>query len=317
MPPLTFIIARSDAEDAARRTFEDAVIAALAAAKRGSVLAVPSLYALVEGDQGLDALKAVAGELVIASWLHPRAAYWVLYARGIRGGAASGEACDECVSSDNCFCGDRRIAAYNLAMFESPDAAARRLLTFASRRKSRSAEFRDLDGLSRSRWYPVIDYSKCLVCGQCHDFCLFGVYSTDDQNRPQVTEPENCKPGCAACARICPQGAIIFPLYAGDEGIAGAPGARPAAAPVLPESFLKTGQPCPVCGCACDCQRSVDGKAPPGKSVCPACGCICDSAKGPCACRPFRIPKTAQPARPEGQRDDLDDLIDELDKLDV
>ena len=167
------------------------------------------------------------------------------------------------------------------------------------------------------RWYPVLDYSKCVMCGQCHDFCLFGVYTTDNENRPQVTEPDNCKPGCAACARVCPQGAIIFPLYAGDPGIAGAPGAKPAAGPALPESFLKKGEPCPVCGCACDCQRSVDGTAPPGKTVCPACGCVCDSGKGPCACKPFKLPAKDASAPTQEPRDELDDLIDELDQLDV
>jgi len=31
--------------------------------------------------------------------------------------------------------------------------------------------------------------------------------------RVQVTNPEGCKTGCPACARICPEVAIIFPKY--------------------------------------------------------------------------------------------------------
>jgi NAD-dependent dihydropyrimidine dehydrogenase PreA subunit len=61
-------------------------------------------------------------------------------------------------------------------------------------------------------WYPVIDYSRCTSCGQCADFCLFGVYEKSD-GKIKVINPEGCKNNCPACARICPQTAIIFPKY--------------------------------------------------------------------------------------------------------
>lgn len=61
-------------------------------------------------------------------------------------------------------------------------------------------------------WYPVIDYSRCSNCGQCAEFCLFGVYDKPD-GRVTVVNPEGCKTNCPACARICPQTAIIFPRY--------------------------------------------------------------------------------------------------------
>lgn len=61
-------------------------------------------------------------------------------------------------------------------------------------------------------WFPVIDYSRCNSCGQCHDFCLFGVYERMD-GQVKVVNPEACKNNCPACARICPQTAIIFPKY--------------------------------------------------------------------------------------------------------
>ena len=60
-------------------------------------------------------------------------------------------------------------------------------------------------------WFPVLDYDRCTSCGQCLDFCLFGVYEKADDGTVQVTNPENCKNNCPACARICPQVAIIFP----------------------------------------------------------------------------------------------------------
>lgn len=61
-------------------------------------------------------------------------------------------------------------------------------------------------------WYPVIDKERCTECGKCMDFCLFGVYSSEN-GHIKVVKPENCKNNCPACARICPSRAIIFPKY--------------------------------------------------------------------------------------------------------
>jgi NAD-dependent dihydropyrimidine dehydrogenase PreA subunit len=61
-------------------------------------------------------------------------------------------------------------------------------------------------------WYPVIDRERCTKCGKCHDFCLFGVYSVSE-GTVKVTQPQNCKDNCPACARLCPAKAIIFPKY--------------------------------------------------------------------------------------------------------
>lgn len=69
-------------------------------------------------------------------------------------------------------------------------------------------------------WYPVIDYSRCSSCGQCADFCLFGVYSKSD-GKVTVVNPKGCKNNCPACARICPQTAIIFAKYELGGAIAG------------------------------------------------------------------------------------------------
>lgn len=61
-------------------------------------------------------------------------------------------------------------------------------------------------------WYPVLDKTRCKECGKCHDFCLFGVYTIENK-QVRVVQPENCKNNCPACARMCPDQAIIFPKY--------------------------------------------------------------------------------------------------------
>lgn len=73
-------------------------------------------------------------------------------------------------------------------------------------------------------WFPVIDADRCTNCRQCRDFCLFGVYDTDAQGRVRVVAPANCKDQCPACARLCPQVAILFPKLAECSPISGEAG---------------------------------------------------------------------------------------------
>ncbi|MEZ5940924.1 MAG: ferredoxin family protein [Planctomycetaceae bacterium] len=75
----------------------------------------------------------------------------------------------------------------------------------------------------KRRWYPVIDYSRCTNCMECIDFCLFGVYGVDTLDRILVEAQDNCKKGCPACSRVCPENAIVFPQHK-TPAIAGADG---------------------------------------------------------------------------------------------
>ena len=72
------------------------------------------------------------------------------------------------------------------------------------------------------RWYPVIDYSRCTNCMECIDFCLFGVYGVDRIDTILVEQPDNCRKGCPACSRVCPENAIMFPQHK-TPAIAGSP----------------------------------------------------------------------------------------------
>ncbi|MCS7159363.1 MAG: ferredoxin family protein [Gemmatales bacterium] len=71
------------------------------------------------------------------------------------------------------------------------------------------------------RWYPVIDYSRCTNCRECLNFCLFGVYSVTEDGLIYVQHQDECRKGCPACSRVCPEHAIIFPEYK-SPAIAGA-----------------------------------------------------------------------------------------------
>jgi NAD-dependent dihydropyrimidine dehydrogenase PreA subunit len=76
-----------------------------------------------------------------------------------------------------------------------------------------AAQLTRIDEDSGRRWYPVIDYSRCTNCMECIDFCLFGVYGVDKVETILVEQPDNCRKGCPACSRVCPENAIIFPQH--------------------------------------------------------------------------------------------------------
>lgn len=146
---------------------------------------------------------------------------------------------------------------------------------------------------TRPRWYPIVDGSRCINCQHCLQFCLFGVYELDARGKVAVSRPDQCKPGCPACSRICPQGAIMFPLYEKDAAIAGAPGRLVTLDAAARKMFYtQTGQRCPVCGTNGDGKPAV---ATAAGSTCPECG------------RPQSTP-AADPL----PFDDLDDLVDQL-----
>ncbi|MEX0717329.1 MAG: ferredoxin family protein, partial [Planctomycetaceae bacterium] len=144
------------------------------------------------------------------------------------------------------------------------------------------------------RWYPVIDYTRCTNCMECIDFCLFGVYGLDHQDTILVEQQDNCKKGCPACSRVCPENAIIFPGHK-TPAIAGADGEVAGLKIDLSKLF---GAPEKTALELAAAERDVelvrDGRDAVGMTV--------------------GIPKR-QHERPPRDRDELDDLLDGLDEL--
>jgi NAD-dependent dihydropyrimidine dehydrogenase PreA subunit len=148
------------------------------------------------------------------------------------------------------------------------------------------------------RWYPVIDFSRCTNCMECIDFCLFGVYGVDMKDTILVEQPDNCRKGCPACSRVCPENAIIFPQHK-TPAIAGSPEVAGSLKIDLSALFGAPVEPADAITVAArerDEQLMLAGREAVGMSI--------------------GIPKR-QADKADEPKDDFDRLIDQLDELDV
>ena len=152
-----------------------------------------------------------------------------------------------------------------------------------------------IDDPTKRRWYPVIDYSRCTNCLECLDFCLFGVYGVDTVDQILVEAQDNCKKGCPACSRVCPENAIIFPQHK-TPAIAGADGEVAGLKIDLSKLFGgAAGDALETAVAERDAELLADGREAVGMAV--------------------GIPQRQVGAAKE--RDELDDLMDGLDELDL
>lgn len=102
---------------------------------------------------------------------------------------------------------DKQHVLKELSVTSTPDAGT---VQQEERFRERIQSFTVETGVDA--WYPTLDKERCCDCGKCHDFCLFGVY-TMEGGEVKVSQPQNCKNNCPACARMCPTKAVIFPKY--------------------------------------------------------------------------------------------------------
>lgn len=268
---LTVVLSQANSKHPAKRALEEALAAALIMEPGLDVSILPHLYDLDAQHTGRLFLESVSGDMVVLSWLYPRAAFWLLDRDGVRG--QFGETQIKPTDADDEEGGqegepeppkgigtagtipDRHIYCINLTDSNNHDAFVTEIRRIAAecrdRRDAKQAEKAKLNptlvqlGVPSAnghaeqakmevafspeqllaapgrRWYPVIDYSRCTNCMECLDFCLFGVYGVDSLERILVESQDNCKKGCPACSRVCPEHAIMFPDYK-SPAIAGA-----------------------------------------------------------------------------------------------
>ncbi|MBI5686787.1 MAG: ferredoxin family protein [Verrucomicrobia bacterium] len=236
MSLLTVILSRSPSQDPRKRELEEQILAALSREPDVTVATIPHLYDFVEADESL---RSVTGSLLVLAWLYPRAIHWTLDRLSIKGQYGNTQIPrpdsekDEPKNSTNA----QARTIWSLDLRDGDTAAMHiaeiqrilrdlRATTPAATSAPASVPKSEIGNQKSKihRWYPVIDYGRCNQCMECLDFCLFGVYGVDDDGHLIVESPDNCKKGCPACSRVCPQNAIIFPMHR-TPAIAGVPGA--------------------------------------------------------------------------------------------
>lgn len=364
---LTVVISQTQSKNPAKRELEEGIVEALLFEPGVEVTVIPNLYDLKADSTGMLCLSGIGGDMVIASWLYPRAAHWILDRSGIRGRVGE-TLLDEEVEDDELDEDDqpeengeddgklrviesreppkRAIYCLDLRQHNDPQTYVDEIKRLSQSTRTEivnlmdwvqgtppeeqlrrfqqptndtalggngngstavegqraeggaggngKAEVTRIEENAGRRWYPVIDYSRCTNCMECIDFCLFGVYGVDQSETILVEQPDNCRKGCPACSRVCPENAIIFPQHK-SPAIAGSPSGNAGLKIDLSQLF---GAPdaLDVAARERDEQLLLAGRDAVGTAV--------------------GMPKRQQD-KPAGDKDALDNLIDELDELDV
>lgn len=353
---ITVVISQGQSNNPAKRELEEDLVAALVMEPHMEAAIVPHLYDLSPESTGMLCLENIKGNMVVLSWLYPRAAHWILDRSGIKGHAGTTlltadesedeedeleEAAEESrgigpkdVPDRTIFCVDMRAAKTVEPFLEEIRRIAEEMSTetvglmdwlqgspqpeqlerYLNPGKEtggngngnshqplpivQEGNVARVEEKTGRRWYPVIDFSRCTNCMECLDFCLFGVYGVDQADTILVEQPDNCKKGCPACSRVCPENAIIFPQHK-TPAIAGSPVLDGGGGLKIDLSKLfgaPEASPLDLAVAERDRELVADGRDAVGMSV--------------------GIPKR-QEDREQEPRDELDDLIDELDDLDL
>jgi len=244
---LAVIISRARVGPTSCRVMESELIEQLSAQGGLKLYLVPHLYDLPPASRAWQLLRSIGGSMVVLCWLYPRATFWVLDANGVRGrlGACTGISPELAAEQHRSGASppDRTIWCLDLRAYRQAkdvvaeigplreQVAGSGAASLASAAGGAAGESATAGAIAEEiaeqigpRWYPVVDYSRCNGCMECMNFCLFGVFGLSPGEGIAVEQPDACRDGCPACARICPAGAIMFPEH-DDPAIAGDPNA--------------------------------------------------------------------------------------------
>ncbi|MHC4181151.1 MAG: ATP-binding protein [Planctomycetota bacterium] len=270
------------------------------------VVTLPHLYDLAPDGPGMRHLQGLSGDMIVLSWLYPRAAFWVLDANGVKGrmgrtpffpeeeletspedpAQPAGESSDRSI-----WCLDLREHDQLEPMLEEIDriaaeSAGEPVVALAGAQAKATGGATRLEESTQFRWYPVVDYGRCGNCLECLNFCLFGVFGLDESGQLLVEQPDACRDGCPACSRVCPSHAIMFPQH-NNPVIAGDPEASTDGFNLNLVQLLGSASAAELA--AAERDRALAEKTKADKSG----------------------PKNA------AEKDDLDQLVDELDGMDL
>lgn len=301
----TVILSRSRTPESSRRLLEEKLLQELMLRPDVELTVIPHVYDLTPDGPAVQALRTMTGDLFVLSWLYPRATYWTLTAHGVHGRlgpTTSLEPGDDDTPSEQqaATAPARTLWCFDLRVHVQPEPYLNEIDRIVGKRleaAARTSPYQEIAGSVRPRWYPVIDESRCIDCLECLNFCLFGVYGLGQENTILIEQPDACRPGCPACSRICPQGAIMFPQHA-DPAIAGDPQASLHGMKLDLSQLLSGVDPAQLA--ELERQRALQGKPVHGESP-----SLDLRGKG----------HAAEPPAPE--KDRLDRLVDEVDRLDL
>jgi NAD-dependent dihydropyrimidine dehydrogenase PreA subunit len=237
----TLVVSRGQSRNPKKRDLEQAIVDAAEKMDGVDVVVVPHLYDLPRASESYKQLAEIEGDIVLVSWIYGRAAHWVLDRNGVQGqfgdvelGQADEDEDEEkpvaAISDNEAEPVDRVVDLYprperaihclDLKVTDQADqyiSEIRRIFDVPSDEQVSlpviGGKIVQVDETTSRRWYPVIDFSRCTNCMECVDFCLFGVYGVDGVENILVEQPDNCRKGCPACSRVCPENAIIFPQH--------------------------------------------------------------------------------------------------------
>ena len=157
---------------------------------KGDVLVIEHVYDLTEDSETLKRLRETEGDWMVLARLFPRAT--------------------RCILDQWQLLEGRQVECFDWRA-DLPEVVTS---------QDGEAQLTQVTEELEPRWYPVVDRERCTSCCECLNFCLFGVYSLEGDEQLAVDQPNMCRPGCPACARVCPSKAIIFP-ECDDQEVAG------------------------------------------------------------------------------------------------
>src|SRR5690349_1994897 len=82
---LTVVVSQGQSANPIKRKLEEDIITGLLFERGVEVTVIPHLYDLAPDGTGMLCLQSVQGNMVVLSWLYPRAAHWTLDRNGIFG----------------------------------------------------------------------------------------------------------------------------------------------------------------------------------------------------------------------------------------